>query len=707
MMRNRLLQRFVIPLALSCGPLGALAQGLPEEDMALAYGDQGTVSVATGSQVSLRRAPSVAAVVTSEDMAAMGATELTQVLESVPGIHINYSTYGAPIINMRGIGGAGPTSPQVLILMDGVPLVDAYRGDPGVVLSHVPLENVARIEIIRGPGSALYGADALAGVINIITKGAGDSPGGQAGFRYGTANTFATWGRYAGQAGPLALSAFAEAAGSDGAGLKVPSDQASFLDRTFHNHSSLAPGLTDTNYQSRDIALDAAWGDFHWRGRYDELPSQGSFAGVTGALDPLGSVKMQRTSTDLTWANAHVLPDLGLGARISYDYFSDQEHLQLFPPGTKFGPNTFPSGVIGEPERYQWQLRASANGTYGGFSGHSLRFGAGYDDINLFHEETHKNYFLNPAGTFVPSGTYWGVPGTPIADFSVLQPHIRTADRRDAYGYVQDEWSFAPDWALTAGVRYDSYSDFGGTANPRVALVWDVSLDVTAKVLYGTAFRAPSFNEEYGVNPVANGNPTLRPETSRTTEAAISWQAARSLSVDVNVFHYDYDRIIVAIANPAPTPGATYENTGGQAGNGVETQLVWDAANNLRLIGDYSYQHAMLNANGSDPSYDPRHHLFGRADWRFLSGWQSSVQINYVADRHRGFGDARMAASDYATVDFAVHGSLGLPGVEIAGMVRNLFNAPAAAPSLAPGTALPDDIPTDPRLVLVQTSVRF
>ena len=705
-MRDRIVKRFVIPLALSCCPFGAFAQGLAEEDLALAYGDQGTVSVATGNQVSLRRAPSVAAVITTEDMAAMGATELTQVLESVPGVHINYNSYGAPLINMRGTGGAGPTSPQVLVLLDGVPFVDEYRSDPGNLLAHIPIENVARIEIIRGPGSALYGADALAGVINIITKGAGSSPGGEAGFRYGTDNTFAGWGRYAGQAGPVALSAFVEAAGSNGIGQRVPADQASYLDRVFHNQSSLAPGNTHNDYQARNVALEASYGDFHWRGSYFATP-QGVDAGVSSALDPTGSIKLERTATDLSWANAHILPDLGLSLQASYVYYSDEEHLQLFPPGIKIGPYSFPSGVIGEPQRYQSQLRLSANGNYSGLTGHNLRFGAGYDDIDLFHEETHKNYFLSPAGAFVPSGVFLGVQGTPIVDFSNIQPHIRTADRRDSYGYIQDEWGFAPDWALTAGVRYDSYSDFGGTANPRVALVWDVSLDVTAKLLYGTAFRAPSFNEEYGVNPVANGNPDLRPETIRTAETAISWQAAKALAVNMNLFHYDYDRIILAVANPAPTPGATYQNTGGMAGNGFEAQLVWDAASNLRLIGDYSFQHAMLNANSSDPSYDPRHHLFGRADWRFSGNWQSSAQINYVADRHRAFGDTRPQAGDYATVDLAVHGSLGVPGWEVACMVRNLFNAPATAPSLAPGTALPDDIPTDPRLLLVQTSVRF
>ena len=68
-----------------------------------------------------------------------------------------------------------------------------------------------------------------------------------------------------------------------------------------------------------------------------------------------------------------------------------------------------------------------------------------------------------------------------------MLPHKRNV----SYTFVQDEWSFAKDWALTAGVRHDRYSDFGGTTNPRLALVWDAAYNIVVKAMHGTAFRAP------------------------------------------------------------------------------------------------------------------------------------------------------------------------------------------------------------------------
>src|SRR5690606_32168414 len=68
-------------------------------------------------------------------------------------------------------------------------------------------------------------------------------------------------------------------------------------------------------------------------------------------------------------------------------------------------------------------------------------------------------------------------------------------DRENYYFYVQDIWSFLNDWELTIGVRYDDYTDFGSTVNPRLALVWSTSHNLTTKLLYGEAFRAPSFSE--------------------------------------------------------------------------------------------------------------------------------------------------------------------------------------------------------------------
>lgn len=160
----------------------AQAAGEEEDPSLLAYGDQSTVSIATGSEQSLRRAPAVATVITAQDIAAMGATDLDEVLESVPGLHVSRNVQGYnPLYVIRGI--YSEFNPQTLVLQNGVPMTMLFIGNRGNGWAGLPLENVARIEVIRGPGSALYGADAYSGVINIITKSAADVAGAEFGVR--------------------------------------------------------------------------------------------------------------------------------------------------------------------------------------------------------------------------------------------------------------------------------------------------------------------------------------------------------------------------------------------------------------------------------------------------------------------------------------------------------------------------------------------
>ena len=172
----------------------AAAQPAPlsqEAELALSYGDRSVISVATGSRQPLRRAPAVATVITAEDITAMGADSLDEVLEAVPGLHVSrIVVLGRSLYAMRGIYSTGSVSPHVLVLLDGVPTTTAYTGDFGSLWNGRSVDNVARIEVVRGPGSALYGADAYAGVINIVSKGAADMPGTQLLVRAGSFDTY-------------------------------------------------------------------------------------------------------------------------------------------------------------------------------------------------------------------------------------------------------------------------------------------------------------------------------------------------------------------------------------------------------------------------------------------------------------------------------------------------------------------------------------
>ena len=105
--------------------------------------------------------------------------------------------------------------------------------------------------------------------------------------------------------------------------------------------------------------------------------------------------------------------------------------------------------------------------------------------------------------------------------------------------FAQDEWQFVENWNLTTGIRYDHYSDFGGTLNPRFALVWATTDSVTTKLLYGRAFRPPSFNELYVINnPNIVGDPELKPQTIDTYELALSHQLTREFLYTLNAFYY-------------------------------------------------------------------------------------------------------------------------------------------------------------------------
>lgn len=679
----------------------AFAQNHEEEDLALIYGDKITVSIATGSQQPLRRAPAVASVITAEDIAAMGATDLDEVLETVPGIHVsrNPSLY-SPLWFIRGI--YSQFNPQTLLLQNGVPMTTMFVGNKGNVWGGYPVENIARIEIIRGPGSALYGADAFAGVINIITKTVNEASGTQAGVRAGSFDTKRVWVQHGDKVGGLDISAYLSAGRTDGFKEIVAADAQTRNDRIFGTNASLAPGPVNVGYDSVDAHLDLAYGKWRLRSGYKLRDNLGSGAGVGSALDPVGKMKSERFNSDLSWNDNHIAPDWGAGFTLSYLYYAQlvPDYLRLFPSGVAFPTGGFPVGMIGAPETWERQVRLSLFSTYSGFANHRLRFGVGHDDLNLYKTGEYKNFTFSTGGVPIPAGSTLRYTG----DQAFMAPQQRKVN----YLYAQDEWQFARDWALTAGVRHDRYSDFGTTTNPRVAMVWDAALDLTAKLLYGEAFRAPAFNEQYSINnPVVRGNSALLPERIKTLETAVSWQARRDLQTNLSLFRYRMKDIIRTVPNPTPGTGATYSNTGSQRGHGLEMELVWDAYRHLRLSGNYAYQSSTDESSDQDAGYSPHHHIYARADWRFTPGWMLSPQVNWVAERKRAAGDARPPVRDYTSMDLTLRTTRGKDQWDFSVTARNVFNADIREPSIAPGSLLPEDLPMAGRAVYLQAIYRM
>ncbi|MBI5889113.1 MAG: TonB-dependent receptor [Nitrosomonadales bacterium] len=666
--------RSVCAMLAAVWTVGVFAETLSEEEeLALVYGDKATVSIATGSRQDLRRAPSVASVVTAEDIAAMGAADLDEVLETVPGLHVSHSSIRyASTYMIRGLGVGNQANPQILLLQNGIPMTTMYNGDRGSAWNVVPLENVARIEIIRGPGSALYGADAFAGVINIITKTAEDTPGTEFGMRVGSFNTRGVWTQHGGNAGEAEVAAYLRVGSSDG------------IKEVTRAKSSPAPGSVSTDYDAVDGGLNLAYDKWRFRAGYKLRDNVGTGAGVSSALDPASKSRAEHLTSDISWTDPQFAQDWSVGVTAGYLYYSMEyrDNVMLLPPSAR--P---PDGLIGGPNQWERQQRLSAFAAYSGLADHSMRLGLGHDDLDLYRTKTIKNYLFDASGVPVVTG--------PPTDYSDIQPHIRPQQRQVSYAYVQDEWRFSPDWTFTAGVRHDQYSDFGGTTNPRAALVWEAAYNLSAKLLYGRAFRAPSFNELYGINPVANGNPNLGPETIGTSEAAVSWQVNQDLQMNLGVFRYDAKDIIRLV-------GGYFTNIGGVHGSGAELESVWDIDRGVRLTGNYSFQESVDEETQADAGYAPHHHLFLRGDARLSLSLMASMKINWIADRKRAVGDARPEVADFKTVDLCLRtGQTDIPW-DFAVSIRNLFNARVLEPTLAPGTALPDDLPMARRSFHIQ-----
>jgi outer membrane receptor protein involved in Fe transport len=372
----------------------AQERGEEEEALLQIYGDEEMISIATGSRRPIAKAPAVASVITAEDIKAIGGTDLDEVLETVPGLHVARSFIGYnPIYTFRGI--YSDFNPQVLVLINGIPTTNLFQGDRHQIWGGMPVEAIARIEVIRGPGSALYGADAFAGVINIITKTNQDIEGTEVGVRPGSFDTWDAWALHGGTWGGFDVAAVLEYHVTSGQREIIDADAQTVFDDLFGTSASLAPGPVNLQRENFDARLDIARGDWRLRAGLQRRRDWGNGAGVAQALDPNNRFASDRWNVDLTYHNPEFAENWDVTAQLSYLDTSQEveRNLVLFPPGTllpigsdgnitdpRVGRRvTFPDGFIGNPEVFERHARFNVSAFYTGFERHLVHVGAGFN----------------------------------------------------------------------------------------------------------------------------------------------------------------------------------------------------------------------------------------------------------------------------------------------------------------------------------------
>ncbi len=716
----RVIRIQTIPLAFSliflvnslCAETGTPSSPDDFYNLSLAELGQVEISIATGNSTPLDRAPATASVIYAAEIEAMGARNLNDVLETLPGLHVSISSLSRldSVYSIRGIHTG--FNPQVLFLLNGIPVQYSLQGGRPT-LFRMPVANIARVEVIRGPGSAVYGADAYAGVVNIITKDAAAMEGAELGARSGSFGARDLWAQGATEWNDVAIAFGMSYQETDGDPDRVvSSDLQTALDQILGTNASLAPTALSTRYELLDTHLSLSTGQtqinlWNWISR-----DAGVGAGGAQVLDPLGSDDSKLVMLDIghqlnkgssAWDNSF---------RLSHLYYDIQTTFRLFPPGVLLpisgegnvdfvdfeGMVSFPDGLFGNPGGRMGDTRLEWVSLYTGLDAHRFRIALGARRQTFDPRET-KNF-----GPGVIDGSDPVVDGT-LTDVSNT-PYVYLADseRNLRYLSLQDEWQMTTDLALTAGLRYDDYSDFGGTTNPRIALVWTANEKFTTKLLYGSAFRAPSFAELYFKNnPVSLGNTALKPERIDTQELSFNFLATQTLQTSITFFTYKATDMIEFMPDERATT-KTAQNALDQNGKGIEWEANWKPWTQLQIGGSFAWQDAE-NAHTQAAIADaPQQQFKLNTNWEIAPRWHLNSQLNWVGDRARAVGDARPAIADYTLLNFTLHRKQLLPDLDLSFAVRNATDEDAREPSSG---SIPDDYPLESRSMWLGLTYTF
>lgn len=704
--------RTILPLLIFSICTGALADSklqasvLDVYNLSLAELGQVQTTIATGNNTSLEKVPATATVIYAAEIDAMGALNLDEVLETVPGLHVAPSSLSRldSVYSIRGIHTG--FDPQVLLLMNGVPVQSATAGGRPVLL-RFPAANIERVEVIRGPGSAIYGADAYAGVINVVTKNADSIKETRVSARVGSFNSrdisLQTATEWKGINVAYSM-AFQESDGDDSR--LISSDLQSILDAALGTHASLAPGPLSTRYQVLDSHLAVSTENLQANLWNWLSVDAGVGAGGAQALDPTGRDDDHLFMVDLNYQFDKTQKNWDNNARLSYFYYDLDAEFNLLPAGAHIpigsdgnvnflapaGVVEFSDGLIGNPAGKTRDIKFDYVSIFTGFDVQRIRMNIGVRH-QMVDARENKNFgpgvLDNLPLPAVVNGAVTNVTGTPYAFLPDVSRTIR-------YLSLQDEWRLGSTLDLTAGLRYDHYSDFGHTTNPRIALVWTASEKLTAKLLYGSAFRAPSFADLYEKNnPVSLGRADLKPEEITSEELSFSYRATETLQTSLTLFNYRAKKMIEFVDDPATPDASKYAgNVLDQDGDGFELEVSWKPSHQLHVSTSYSRQNAINTKTQAAIPDAPGQQFKANVNWMMTNDWSLNSQLNWVADRKRALGDLRPQIADYTLLNFSVNRKNLLPDLDLSLAVRNAANANVREPG---SDAIRDDYPMESR----------
>lgn len=620
-------------------------------------------STASKFSQEVTHAPASVTVVTADQIREHGYRTLADILNSVHGF---YSTYDRnyTYVGVRGFARPGDYNTRVLLLVDGHRLNEpTYDMAPVGTDFPVALSLIDRVEVIRGPGSSLYGTSAFFAVINVLTKTAAASPGTHVDVSLGsqaTRQATVSVGRVF-ASGNEVLVAGSGYNSSGPSRLYFPEfDVPGLGDGIARNVDADRSASIQAQASIGRVRISSAFID-----RSKQIPT-GSFATVFG--DP-------RERSDDTRAYADVAYTGPLGgkwtgvARGAVDYYAYT------------GDYPFDYGTDGIAV---WNDTA-----------HSLQTSG---ELTLNRKMTRHHLTLGSEVRRVirnrqKSGDVWGI------GLDVNRPSTMLGV------YAQDEVSVRSWLLLNAGVRMDHQDSFGSSFTPRAGLVWLPRRQTAMKLLYGRAFRAPNSYELFYYDPMRDLGLTLEPETIETTEVVWEEYIGAHLRTALSYFHYNADHLITQRLFEGTTnlgQNIYFANQGSSTARGADAEVEGRWSNGLTVAVGYSYARAIDGGTRELLSNSPRH----------LANVRLSAPIKPLASRFgfelRGVGQ-RQSLDGSAVPGFVV-GNLTAIGtlnkkLDLEFGVYNVFDARYSDPGAEEHTQRA--IQQDGRTARVRVVARF
>lgn len=594
------------------------------------------ISVTGASKYAQKQSEVAAAVsvITRDEIRTYGWRTLAEALASLPGIHTTYDRQYS-YVGARGFGLPGDFNSRLLLTVDGNRANEVVYGTALMGREFlVDLDLVERIEYIPGPGGAVYGQNALFGVVNVVTRSGADVNGGEVALAHTTLDSGnevrATWGGVLDNGVDVLLSANAyEADGRDlyfeygSSGVAgVASGMDGERDRQFFGRAGRGPWSFDFSYGDRrkDDPIAAYKSDPLAPGQYAEdrhlltqLQYEDRFAG--GTLQVSGRLFLGRERFRGLFHHS--------GQAHRYAFSSDWQGIEVRVVSTA------------RPD-------------------HKTMFGFEYQD-NARQDQSVVDA-ANPAVGAVVPGAGWR-----------------------AGVYAQDEWGLTETLSATLGLRADRSDISGNALSPRLALAWQMTPDTTLKAMYGRAFRAPNALERnFSDGMTQLPNPNLDAERIDTLELLAEQRVTPSLRLRATAYRWTMQGLVTL----AGLPGGfnQYQNGADIEARGVELSAdkTWEWGGRVR--GSLSRQDACY-ADGPRLLNSPR--LLGKLNISSPvpeTGLRLGYELQYSADRRTVDGTE---VPGYWLSNLNLVADRWARGLEVSLALYNLFDRDYAQPGSA------------------------